>query len=358
MGTAGIAIVGAGIAGLTAGQWLQQRGYRVTLLEKSRGLGGRMATRRTETALWDHGARYLSAQLETGSDPEAAGAIADLITAVAPALTPWSPHPWQISATTPLAPAPPLAAPYWVAPAGLSSLGKSLATGLTLHRRHRVTGLQTGTTSPWQLTGINEATGQPFDYPAAAILLALPAPQILPILAPLALPAAALAPLAAVTYAPCLAVLAAYDPQGIPPTDPLGIEEGWIVRGSGEDCPLNWVALESSKRPGSRPTVVFQSSAAFAQGFLDCTDLAIAAQTLLSWSATHLAPWLGHPTHWQIHRWRYSQVTQPSPQPVWVGPTALPGPLLACGDWGGPHRIATARLSAIAAATHLGKLLA
>ena len=43
-----IAIIGAGIAGVTAARTLLQAGHRVTLIEKSRGVGGRMSTRRTE----------------------------------------------------------------------------------------------------------------------------------------------------------------------------------------------------------------------------------------------------------------------------------------------------------------------
>ncbi|MGA9382555.1 MAG: FAD-dependent oxidoreductase [Phormidium sp.] len=36
-----VAIIGAGVAGLTVGQQLRQAGYRVVVVEKSRGVGGR-----------------------------------------------------------------------------------------------------------------------------------------------------------------------------------------------------------------------------------------------------------------------------------------------------------------------------
>ena len=54
-----IAIIGAGIAGLVCSQELQQAGYSVVVLEKSRGVGGRMATRRVSGSRADHGVRYL-----------------------------------------------------------------------------------------------------------------------------------------------------------------------------------------------------------------------------------------------------------------------------------------------------------
>ena len=41
-----VIVVGAGLGGLTAAQRLSQAGYQVLVLDKSRGVGGRMATRR------------------------------------------------------------------------------------------------------------------------------------------------------------------------------------------------------------------------------------------------------------------------------------------------------------------------
>ena len=56
-----IAIIGAGIAGLAAAQQLKQPDFGMTLIEKSRGVGGRMATRRINDLQYDHGAQYFSA---------------------------------------------------------------------------------------------------------------------------------------------------------------------------------------------------------------------------------------------------------------------------------------------------------
>ena len=55
-----VAVIGAGIAGLTAARHLHQAGYRILVLEKSRGLGGRLATRRVDGQPIDHGCRYIS----------------------------------------------------------------------------------------------------------------------------------------------------------------------------------------------------------------------------------------------------------------------------------------------------------
>ena len=53
-------VIGAGISGLIAARRLQKVGWDVTVLEKSRGFGGRMATRRFEDANFDHGAQYFT----------------------------------------------------------------------------------------------------------------------------------------------------------------------------------------------------------------------------------------------------------------------------------------------------------
>ena len=55
-----VVVVGAGIAGLMASKQLSEAGYRVAVLEKARGVGGRMATRRIGEAVCDHGAQYFS----------------------------------------------------------------------------------------------------------------------------------------------------------------------------------------------------------------------------------------------------------------------------------------------------------
>lgn len=59
-----IAIVGAGVSGLSCARALQAAGCEVVVLEKSRSLGGRVASRTWEHCRIDHGAPYFSAQNE------------------------------------------------------------------------------------------------------------------------------------------------------------------------------------------------------------------------------------------------------------------------------------------------------
>jgi predicted NAD/FAD-dependent oxidoreductase len=57
-----VVVIGAGLAGLTAAHHLQAAGRSVVVLEKSRGLGGRLNTRRHLDSRADRGVPYLEPQ--------------------------------------------------------------------------------------------------------------------------------------------------------------------------------------------------------------------------------------------------------------------------------------------------------
>ena len=58
-----VVVIGAGMSGIACARALQAEGVPVRLIDKGRGIGGRMATRRTavagKTITFDHGAQYL-----------------------------------------------------------------------------------------------------------------------------------------------------------------------------------------------------------------------------------------------------------------------------------------------------------
>ncbi|NRB08860.1 MAG: NAD(P)-binding protein [Richelia sp.] len=58
-------IIGGGISGLIAGKLLQQYGFNLTILDKGRGLGGRIVTRRIRNTgagegIFDYGIQYIT----------------------------------------------------------------------------------------------------------------------------------------------------------------------------------------------------------------------------------------------------------------------------------------------------------
>jgi len=60
MSSRSAAIIGAGIAGISAAQSLRRAGWNVVVFEKSRGWGGRCATKRIVEGVVDHGAQYFT----------------------------------------------------------------------------------------------------------------------------------------------------------------------------------------------------------------------------------------------------------------------------------------------------------
>jgi renalase len=61
-----VLVIGAGVAGLACARRLAAGGARVVVVDKGRGPGGRLSTRRVATALgevgFDHGAQFLTAR--------------------------------------------------------------------------------------------------------------------------------------------------------------------------------------------------------------------------------------------------------------------------------------------------------
>ena len=56
MNPASAAVIGAGLAGIACAQRLAGAGWQLRVFESQRAAGGRIATRRFETASFDHGA--------------------------------------------------------------------------------------------------------------------------------------------------------------------------------------------------------------------------------------------------------------------------------------------------------------
>lgn len=320
-----IAIVGAGMSGLTCAQMLHQAGYKVVVLDKSRGLGGRMATRRLHGTHADHGVCYLKPKsdefqnlLDQLVDRQVSRVWTDRI------------HEWvdgQIRA-------PESQAACYVSPTGISAIAKFLSAGLTLKLNHRVTEIKPG----WQLHCESGET-----ISAQVVVIAIPAPQ-----------AAQLYEwdkLNQVEYSPCISAIAVYPAERQSEVEQLPWKALICA-----DPELGWIGLDSTKQIHPvRPAVVVQSNAAFATRYLEDLDLQKVGERLLERASEVGLPWLTSPEVLQVHRWRYAFPIQPLPEPFLVADTEQP--LMFTGDWCGGNRVENAFQAGMATARELNRRL-
>ncbi len=354
-----VAIIGAGLAGLTCAQQLHQAGYQVVIVEKSRGVGGRVATRRLHDIRADHGLRYLEPQgklsqqlieilVNRGILQAWTNTIYELKSAKPESGVESHAHP------SPLTPNPSVIDCY-AAPTGMTAVAKFLAIGLEIWLNRRVHSITPTIDNTWHLT--LEPTAETHnELTAKAVVLAIPAPQALMLLEPLAqssLPTAFIDTLRSVEFDPCLSVIAGYPTVGAGHPLPLPT---WKACTVSNDFDLAWIVLDSSKRPDAQiPVFVLQSTAEFAKRYLDAQDLNSAGQQLLSRAAQLFIPWLDTPDWFQVHRWRYALPGRPLNQDCLDAGTLLP--LVCCGDWCGGNLIESALNSGFAAAVQINNQL-
>ncbi len=313
--SAEVLVVGAGIAGLRAARTLTDAGKMVVVLEKSRGLGGRAATRRLHGTHADHGAQYFTARdprLQTQVDGWLGAGVLRVWTLGFHTLTPDGLE------------APDEGYPRYAFPDGMNTFGKLLGEGLDVRREALVTRLAR-TATGWTAT-LSDGTR----YTAETLLLNVPAPQALA-LGQDVFREETKAALRNVAFAPCLALMAGFE-QDAPEWS--GIEA--------KDGPVSWLANDSSKRREiGETTLVLHGSPAFSEQHLETPETALPEMLGVAASLGFTEPSWTH-----LQRWRYSKVTQP------YGGSYLKGDdgLYFCGDWCGGAKVEAAYLSGLGVA--------
>ena len=298
-----IAIIGAGLSGLTAARFLL-RHADVTVFDKSRGVGGRMATRYTDRHVFDHGAQYFTARtldFKRFLAPfDEAGGIAHwpdrLMRFKAPGMDPLlEPSDQRL-----------------VAVPRMTSLAKEMAEGLDLKRGVRIERLSKGGDG-WSLIDDKAVAHGPFDW----VISTAPAPQTF-----------ALMPdgfngrdaLSKVRMAGCFTLMLGFDHLPLPDWDAAFADGN----------PVGWMSF-SHIMPGrqSAPALVIQSGNAWAEQHLEDPRDAV-MDHLLKAAQTLTGIDLGGHCHADLHRWRYANVTDPLGEPFMLDTETR---LAACGDW-------------------------
>lgn len=332
-----IAIIGAGLAGLTCARYLQDRGHTVTVYERNASVGGRMSTRQTELGGFDHGAQYFTTSSARFKKEVAAWRKAGWVTT-------WDGKLVTLDhgKTKPAGRSSASAGQRMVAVPGMAALGERLAEGVDVRteqpvRRIDIYGQQ------WLLavqsdTVPIDASAGPFD----AVILAVPADLAALLLQPVS-------PLASQVaqehLAPCWALILGFEL-------PLGLDyDGAWVQGSR----LKWIARDASKpqrRPGEH--WIGHASPEWSQEHLEDDPERVKEKLLKAFheaTGSHVQP-----VYADVHRWRYAQAT-----------STLPGDCLwddkmrigVCGDWfaaglDGSGRVENAFLSGLALADMMG----
>lgn len=315
-----IAVIGAGIAGLSCATELERAGIRVTVFDKSRGMGGRMSTRRGDGWQADHGAQYFTAR-----DPQfireverwQRAGVADI----------WPGH-IEVLGKAELHRRDDTLKRYVGTPR-MSSPARSLAADLEVFSASRVTGLHQHD-HRWHLQFELDAPQRDKlqAMPFHAVVLAIPAAQAEPLLA---MHARGLAELCSnCSMKPCWAVIAGFEKPSALPFDAAFVNEG----------PLRWIARDNSK-PG-RPqaeTWVWHATTAWSHDNLDASPDAV-VQAL---SRSFVALGGDRPQSATAHRWLYAEPSGDGHTQGLQWDAALR--LGLCGDWLHGGRVEGAWLS-------------
>ena len=304
-----VLVIGGGMAGLRAATLRAAAGDAVTIVDKGRRHGGRMATRRVDDATFDtgaldltaHGPRFLAAVDGWVLDGIAAGA-------------PGSPARWRGRPTMRSLPE---------ALAARSGAGVRLATTVT------AVGVEDGR---WTVEVSTADTTAETTLAADALVVTTPAPQALALLggdddadesaSPARITERTRALLAAVTYAPSLTVL-------VRPPDRDGDGDALADCGPEALVGTDLARVHRNDRAGASPTVALtlQATVAFSAAHLD-GDRAAAGVIL----AAHASELVGAPLEVvHVHGWRYAQVVEGIPLPALRDDTSG-APLVLAGD--------------------------
>ena len=300
-----IVIIGAGMTALACARRLADAGLGSVLLDKGRGIGGRVATRRAGDLQFDHGAQYVNAH---------GAGFADVLRTLGNtgALSGWQDGTGRT---------------HSVGVPGMSAIPKVLGAGLDIRQNTQVTRL-VQEDDGWALH-LDTGTMR-----AARVVVTVPAPQVAGLLGADHPQVAACAP---VRLAPCLTLMAA-----------VAAPAPFITRQDADDA-LSWIAQDNSKpgRPQDAAALwVAQAGEAFSQTHLEDDPTVITAHML-----PLLCDRLGVPadrvTYASTHRWRYARVTQALGQPFVRSPDAT---LYLGGDWCTGPRVEAAWTSGTAMA--------
>jgi predicted NAD/FAD-dependent oxidoreductase len=316
------------MSGLTAATILQKHDVPVIVLDKGRGIGGRLATRRLEdpdvgTGIFDYGAQYCTAKTPIFQE--------FIRTWESQSIT----RIWSHGFRTESGHFKQNGVPRNIGVDGMRGIAKYLARPLDVRTSTRVTSIK-WLGSTW---GIMTEEGSTFE--SELVGLTAPVPQSLELLknSLLPLPCDVTERLEKVRYQPCIAMLALLK-------QPSRIQEPGGMWLSGE--PIAWMSDNWKKGISpNRHAVTIHTGPEFSRQHWEEPDDVIAKKIIAA-----STQWLGgEVARYHIHRWHYSQAIQGFGEPYAYFDT--PGPLFLFGDAFGGNRVEGAFLSGYSSANQM-----
>ncbi|MBH5322959.1 NAD(P)/FAD-dependent oxidoreductase [Aurantiacibacter sediminis] len=300
-----IAIIGAGMAGLSCGAALKEAGHRVSLFDKGRGPGGRMATRRAEvdgkTLRFDHGAQYFTAR-----DPRFAAQV----------------ERWQSQGV--VAPWSAAKEGAWVGTPGMNAPIKAMAAKQDVTFGKRIEEIRREGKALWLLD--EEGTvGSAFD----AVLVAVPAEQVAPLLYA---HQGEFAQLSEDTVSkPNWTLMATFTSR---------VDHGDTLHDAGA---IGWAARNSAKpdRAGETECWVIQASPEWSEEHLEEEKDDVIDQLLKAFAEQ--VGTLPGTLHTDAHRWRYARSGASGDKALWDADKKIG----VCGDWLIGPRVESAFISGV-----------
>ncbi|MFW6215901.1 MAG: NAD(P)/FAD-dependent oxidoreductase, partial [Alkalispirochaetaceae bacterium] len=309
---------------LAAARELTRLGRSVRLLDKGRGVGGRMATRRFAGGRFDTGAQFFSAR----SRPFRSLLEEELLPGGA--AVEWYRRKEEA---------------YYRGRDGMTAVAKQLALGLEVECGVRVVEV-TGNREGWSVSGVDSG-GAMVTVEAQALLSTAPIPQTLALLDTVTgeLDPQSVAALREVRYAPTLALLLLLEGDS-----PLG-PEGY-ARTGGTLEKIYWLADNRSKGVSPvGPAITLHATGAYSRERYDEDDASVVAELEAAFLDACGGAARFQVRHRQLKKWRYGRPENPLPEAASLLSAAPP--LAVAGDAFGGGRVEGAYLSGLAAAEAL-----